>query len=108
MFVSIQIRSARAKTYILGIWQDTKRVPTALSHFDEECKSVLSGHNFSGKCGETSRVGSVMFVGLGKKSELKRDGLRGIGGSIVRALDAAGVSSAEFATALDHTPRCRN
>jgi len=96
MFMSIQIRSARAKTYILGIWQDTKRVPTALSHFDEECKSVLSGHNFSGKCGETSRVGSVMFVGLGKKSGLKRDGLRGIGGSIVRALDAAGVCSAEL------------
>jgi leucyl aminopeptidase len=96
MFMSIQIRSARSKTCILGIWQDTTRVPTALAHFNTTCLEVLSGYNFSGKRGETSHVGSVLFVGLGKKGELKRDDLRGVGGSIVRALDAAKLHSAEL------------
>ncbi len=96
MFMSIQIRSARSKTYILGIWQDASRIPTALAHFKSECTEALSGHNFSGKRGETSRVGSVLFVGLGKKGEVKRDDLRDIGGSIVRALGKAKLRSAEL------------
>jgi leucyl aminopeptidase len=94
MFMSIQIRSARAKTHVLGIWQDTKRVTAALSSWSEECEEVISGHNFSGKRGETAQVGSVLFVGLGKKGTLKRSDLRGIGGSIVRSLLKADISSA--------------
>ena len=84
--MSIQIRSARSKTHVLGVWQDTKLVPSALSPWNKECGEAISGHNFSGKRGETSRVGSALFVGLGKKGSLKRDDLRDLGGSIVRAL----------------------
>ena len=94
--MSIQIRNAGSKTQILGIWQDTKRVPSALSHFKTECTEVLSGHNFSGKRGETTRAGSVLFVGLGKKSAFQHDGLRSIGGSVVRALGKAELYSVEL------------
>jgi leucyl aminopeptidase len=96
MFMSIQIRSVRSKTVVVGIWQDTKRVPTALSSWDKECNEVISRHDFSGKLGETTCVGSVLFVGLGKKGALKRDDLRGIGGSIVRSLRHAELCSAEL------------
>ena len=71
MFMSIQIRSARSKTIVVGIWQDTKRVPAALLSWNEECNDALSAHGFSGKQGETTCVGSVMFVGLGKKRCIK-------------------------------------
>ncbi|MBT5409554.1 MAG: leucyl aminopeptidase family protein [Phycisphaerae bacterium] len=94
MFTQIQIRSARSKTRILGIWQETKRVPAALSSWNAECAEAISSHNFSGKRGETTRVGSVLFVGLGKKGTLERDDLRGLGGSIVRALAKGELSSA--------------
>ncbi|MBT7657611.1 MAG: leucyl aminopeptidase family protein, partial [Phycisphaerae bacterium] len=94
MFTQIQIRSARSKTRILGIWQETKRVPAALSSWNAECAEAISSHNFSGKRGETTRVGSVLFVGLGKRGTLERDDLRGLGGSIVRALAKGELSSA--------------
>jgi leucyl aminopeptidase len=96
MFMSIQIRSVRSKTVVIGIWQDTKRVPTALSFWDKECNEAISGHNFSGKRGETTRVDSVLFVGLGKKGSLGRDDLRNLGGSIVRALGKAKICSASL------------
>ena len=92
--MSIQIRSARSKTHILGIWQDAKRVPSALSSWNKECKEVVSGHNFSGRRGETTRVGTVLFVGLGKKGSLDRNDLRDLGGSIVRALGNGSLCSA--------------
>lgn len=94
--MSIQIRSASSKTHILGVWQDTKRVPPALSRFKTECTDAITGHNFTGKRGETNRAGSVLLVGLGKKSELKNADLRDIGGSVVRALGKAGLCSVEL------------
>lgn len=94
MFTSIQIRGAGTKTHVLGVWQDTKRVPSALSQWNSACSEILAGQNFSGKQAETSRVGSVLFVGLGKKGSLKKDDLRELGGIIVRALDSAGVANA--------------
>jgi leucyl aminopeptidase len=96
MFMSIQIRSASSKTHILGVWQDTKRVPPALSRFKTECTDAITGHNFSGKQGETTRAGSVLLVGLGKKSELKNADLRDIGGSVVRALGKAELCSVDL------------
>ncbi len=91
--MSIQIRSARTKTHILGVWQDTKQVPSALSRWSKDCAEVISGQSFTGKRGETSRVGSVLFVGLGKKGKLKRDDLRDIGGSVLRTLGGARLQS---------------
>ncbi len=92
--MSIQIRSARSKTHVLGIWQETKRVPSALSSWNKECNEAFSGHNFSGKRGETSRVGSVLFIGLGKKGSLEHSDIRDLGGSIVRALENGSLCSA--------------
>jgi leucyl aminopeptidase len=89
MFTSIQIRGAGTKTHVLGLWQDTKRVPAALSLWHDACTQAISGHNFSGKKGEATRIDSVLFVGLGEKGKLKQDDLRDLGGSIVRALGKA-------------------
>ena len=94
--MSIQIRSAGSKTQILGIWQDSKRVPTALSQWSDICSEAISGHNFSGKRGETTRIGSVLCVGLGKKGALIKGDLRDLGGSIVRALGRGAVCSADL------------
>ena len=86
MFTSIQIRSAGSKTTILGVWAETKRVPVALSKWKDACAEAISGHNFRGRRGETTRIGSVLFVGLGEKGKLKRHDVRSLGGSIVEAL----------------------
>ncbi|HIA72245.1 MAG TPA: leucyl aminopeptidase family protein [Phycisphaerales bacterium] len=93
MFMSIQIRSMRPKTYVLGVWQDSKRVSNALSPWNGVCLEAIASPNFSGKRGETTIIGSVLFVGLGKKGALKRDDLRSLGGSVVRALGKAELRS---------------
>ena len=80
MFTSIQIRGAKAKIRVLGVWEDTKRVPTALSAWNDACAQVVSGHNFSGKQGETTRIDAILFVGLGEKGKLKQGALRDLGG----------------------------
>ena len=96
MFMSIKIRRDRSKTHVLGIWQDTGRVPAALSCWNNECSEAISGHNFSGKRGQTSRVGSVLFVGLGEKGKLKQEDIVSLGGSIVRALGKGNLCSASI------------
>ena len=57
----------RPKTYVLGVWQDSKRVSNALSPWNGVCLEAIASPNFSGKRGETTIIGSVLFVGLGKK-----------------------------------------
>jgi len=89
MFTSIQIRGAGTKTRVLGVWQNAKRVPAALSKWHDAYSQAISSHNFSGKRGETTRIDSILFVGLGEKGKLKRDHLRDLGGSIIRALGKA-------------------
>jgi len=96
MFMSIKIRRDRSKTRVLGIWQDTGRVPAALSRWNNECSEAILGHNFSGKRGQTSRVGSVLFVGLGEKGKLKQEDIVSLGGSIVRALGKGNLCSASI------------
>jgi leucyl aminopeptidase len=96
MFMSIKIRRDRSKTRVLGIWQDTGRVPVALSRWNNECSEAISGHNFSGKRGQTSRVGSVLFIGLGEKGKLKQEDIVSLGGSIVRALGKGNLCSASI------------
>ena len=86
MFTSIKIQSTGSKITVLGVWAETSRVPSALSHWNEAWAEAISGHNFKGKRGETTQIGSVLFVGLGKKGKLKRDDFRSLGGSITRAL----------------------
>ena len=94
--MSIKIRRDRSKTHVLGIWQDTRRVPVALSRWNNECSEAISGHNFSGKRGQTSRIGSVLFIGLGEKGKLKQEDIVGLGGSIVRALGKGNLCSASI------------
>ncbi len=65
MFMSIQTPNGRSKTQILGLWENTKRIPVALSKWGDECSGAISGLDFSGKRGETTRIGSVLLVGLG-------------------------------------------
>jgi leucyl aminopeptidase len=96
MFMSIKIRRDRSKTRVLGIWQDTGRVPVALSRWNNECSEAILGHNFSGKRGQTSRIGSVLFIGLGEKGKLKQEDIVGLGGSIVRALGKGNLCSASI------------
>jgi leucyl aminopeptidase len=96
MFMSIQIRSVRSKTRVLGVWRNSKRVPTSLSQWGDACLEAISGHNFTGKRGECVQIGSVLVVGLGKKGALKRGDLRGLGGSIVRALGRRALNSASI------------
>jgi leucyl aminopeptidase len=96
MFTSIQIRGANAKIRVLGVWENTKRVPTALSAWNDACAQAVSGHNFSGKQGETTRIDAILFVGLGEKGKLKQGALRDLGGSIVRALGKAKATSASI------------
>ncbi len=96
MFMSIQTPNGRSKTQILGLWENTKRIPVALSKWGDECSGAISGLDFSGKRGETTRIGSVLLVGLGKKGKLKKDDLRTIGKTIVKTLEASELNSASL------------
>ena len=92
MFTHIQNRSLRSKTHILGIWENTKKTPKALSKWNPECSQALDGLNFTGKRGQTIRAGSVLLVGLGKKGALEKNDLRELGGALVRAVSKADLS----------------
>ena len=96
MFTSIKIRSARSKTHIIGLWQETSQVPSALHTWKGECLEALSGHNFKGVLGETYRAGNALIVGLGKRGSFKKDDTRSLGGLIVRTLGKGGTCSVDI------------
>jgi leucyl aminopeptidase len=87
MFKSIKIGSSRSATTVLGVWQDSKRVPTSLSPWKAEVEGLLAQKTFSGKRGQTVVSGNVLLVGLGKKGDLDSAGLRSIGGSLIKTLN---------------------
>ena len=96
MFKSIKIGPSRTATTVLGVWQDSKRVPTSLSPWKAEVGGLLAQKTFSGKRGQTVVSGDVLLVGLGKKGDLDSAGLRSIGGSLIKTLNQIEVHSIDL------------
>ncbi len=96
MFKSIKIGSSRSATVVLGIWQDSKRVPPSLSTWNIEVSELLAQKTFSGKRGQVAVSENVLLVGLGKKGDLDAAGLRSIGGSLVKSLGQVGLHNIDM------------
>jgi leucyl aminopeptidase len=96
MFKSIQTGSTRPSILVLGIWQDTKRISTALSKWKPAVQNLLSRPEFSGKRGQVVCSDNILLIGLGKKVDLDLDEIRLLGGSLVHELDKLGVSHANI------------
>ncbi|HJN71931.1 MAG TPA: M17 family peptidase N-terminal domain-containing protein [Phycisphaerales bacterium] len=96
MFKSLKIGSSRSATVVLGVWQDSKRVPPSLSKWKTDVLELLSQKTFSGKRGQIVVSNKVLLVGLGKRGDLNNAGLQGIGGSLIKTLDQIGLHTIDL------------
>ena len=96
MFKSLKIGSSRSATVVLGVWQDSKRVPPSLSKWKTDVLELLSQKTFSGKRGQIVVSNKVLLVGLGERGDLNNAGLQGIGGSLIKTLDQIGLHTIDL------------
>ncbi len=106
------LEKVRADMLVLGLFKDTKRLPTELTSLDKAAGQVISNllklGDFTGATNQTSVLytnGSlscrrILLVGLGEKKSLKLETLRQAAGVAVRTADK--LVAARLAMAL-HT-----